>query len=153
MGYEKGVRLGTLRTLLQSSQGGGKILNALNFPMPEKGMGSFSFSTDSAAWSVTKGAAGCTVEKAPPLGDFRWGLAGTTGAVSWWHVDSNGFGTYVDTKAGLKWWMVAKRKGSRDNSESLGDVMEFFKEIYEVDGQKLDNWELEAVMLPPRTRL
>lgn len=121
--------------------------------MPEAGMGQFPFSTDSMAWKCTKGAAGFEQEKPPPLGDFRWGLAATTGALSWWHIDSNGFGTYVDTKAGLKWWIVARRKGHAHRFETISEMGTFCDKGYEVDEPNAEKWDLEAVILPPRTRL
>jgi hypothetical protein len=113
--------MGTVRSLLDSSQNNGKILNGLNFPMPEQGLGMLPFSTDSAAWKVTKGALGYLQGQVPPLGELRWGLAGTTGALSWLHLDSNGFGTYVDTKAGRKWWIVLRRKGDGHRVESCSE--------------------------------
>lgn len=116
-------------------------------------MGLFPFSTDSTAWKCTKGAAGFEQEKAPPLGDLRWGLAATAGALSWWHIDSDGFGTYVDTRAGLKWWIVARRKGHGHMFESFSEVDTFFKGKYEIDEPNQERWDLEAVVLPPRTRL
>jgi hypothetical protein len=121
--------------------------------MPEEGMGMFPFSTDSTAWKCTKGAAGFEQEQAPPLADFRWGLASTAGAISWWHIDSNGFGTYVDTKAGLKWWIVARRKGHGHGFETISEVDKFCDGEYEVDDPNAEKWDLEAVILPPRTRL
>ena len=51
-----GVRVvqGTVQQLLDCSQmeegKGGKILNALQFPMPEEGLGENPFSTESVAW-------------------------------------------------------------------------------------------------------
>jgi hypothetical protein len=147
------LMMGTVRSLLRSSEENGKILNALHFPMPEKGMGMQPFSTDSAAWVCTKGAAGSRQSQAPPLADFRWGLAATTGALSWWHVDSDGFGTYVDTKAGLKWWIVARRKGKEHDFESFSEADTFFDGRYEVDEPNQDKWDLEAVVLHPGTRL
>lgn len=115
------------------------------------GMGLAPFSTDSAAWDVTRGAAGYSMENERPSANFRWGLGATSGAISWWRVDSNGCGTYIDTKAGTKWWMVARRKGSK--VQSFAEVMEFFESIYDADGQSKEIWDLEAVILPPRTRL
>jgi hypothetical protein len=116
-------------------------------------MGSFPFSTDSAAWNSTKGTVNCDAEKAPPLTDFRWGLASRAGAISWWHIDSNGFGSYIDTKAGSKWWIVARRKGSDHSFESFSEVENFFDGLHQVDRPNLEHFELEAVILPPRTRL
>lgn len=144
---------GSVRSLLHSAKEDGKILNALHFPMPEKGMGSEPFCTDSAAWVCTKGAAGCTQSQAPPLADFRWGLAATAGALSWWHIDSEGFGTYVDTIAGLKWWIVARRKGKDHGFESFSEAKIFFNGEYEVDHPNEEIWDLEAVVLHPGTRL
>ena len=116
-------------------------------------MGLFPFSTDSTAWKCTKGAANFEQEKAPPLADFRWGLAATAGALSWWHLYSNGFGTYVDTKAGLKWWIVAQRKGDGHSFETISAVDTFCDIRYEVEEPNEEIWDLEAVILPPRTRL
>ena len=121
--------------------------------MPKQGFNSFSFSTDAAAWNGTKGAANCGDDKALPLGDIRWGIAATTGALHWWHLDSEGFGTYIDTRAGLKWWIVGRRKGIAHNFESFGEINTFFSERYDMEQPNLDLWDLEAVILPPNTRL
>ena len=153
MSYNDRRRRGTLRNMLDSSQRGGKILNALNFPMPEQGLSSFSFSTDAAAWNGTKGTANCGDDKALPLGDIRWGIAATTGALHWWHLDSEGFGTYIDTRAGLKWWIVGRRKGTAHKFESFGEIDTFFNDRYDMEKPNLDLWDLEAVILPPNTRL
>jgi hypothetical protein len=142
-----------VESLLESSQENGKILNALHFPMPEQGMGNMPFSTDSAAWNGTKGGSGCSAERVPPLAELRWGLAATSGAISWWHVDSDGFGSYIDTKAGAKWWIVARRQGRGHGFESFGEVMKFFNGSYEVEEPNDEVWDLEAVILRPRTRL
>lgn len=151
--YNSRHRRGTLRNLLHSSKTNGKVLNALHFPMPEQALGSFPFSTDSVAWNGTKGSLNCEIERAPPIGDIRWGIAATAGAIHWWHVDSDGFGTYVDTKAGLKWWIVGRRKGRLpSNFESFGEIRTFSEE-YELEQSNLNIWDLEAVILHPGTRL
>ena len=139
--------------MLDSSHRDGKILNALNFPMPEQGLNSFSFSTDAAAWNGTKGTADCGDDKALPLANIRWGIAATTGALHWWHLDCEGFGTYVDTRAGLKWWIVGRRKGTEHNFESFGEIDTFFSKRYDMEQPNLDLWDLEAMILPPNTRL
>lgn len=136
-----------------SSEEDGKILNGLNFPMPEEGMGRWPFSTDSAAWKAAKGGLGCSYEEAPPMGDFRWGLAATAGALSRIHLDSNGLGTYVDPKAGKKWWIVLKRRGECPIFGSCSDADGFFNGNYEVDQPNIEDWDFEAVILAPGTRL
>jgi hypothetical protein len=121
--------------------------------MPEQGMGFLKFSTDSAAWRATKGTKGCSQEETPPLASIRWGLAATAGALSWIHLDSNGFNTYVDVKAGYKWWIVLRRKGEVYYFESISEVDAFFDGNYDVDKPNDGKWDLEAVLLPPGTRL
>ena len=91
--------------------------------------------------------------KPPPLAYFWWGLAATTSALSWWHIDSEGFGTYIDTKAGLKWWIVAWRKGKEHEFESFSEADIFFNRGYELDEPNLDKWDMEAVVLHPGTQL
>lgn len=152
--YQDRVRLGTLRDLLVCSSKGpdGKIVNALDFPMAEQALGSYPFSTDSAAWNGTKGAADCKRNKVPPLDSIRWGIAATAGALHWWHVDCDGFGTYVDTKTGLKWWIVARRKGTEHGFKSFGEVNTFL-DTYQPDEPNEGAWDLEAVILHPGTRL
>ncbi|KAF8337752.1 hypothetical protein F5887DRAFT_920321 [Amanita rubescens] len=34
----------------------------------------------------------------------------TAGAISYWHLDTNGFATYIDVQVGKKWWVVANSK-------------------------------------------
>jgi hypothetical protein len=120
--------------------------------MAEQGLGSHPFSTDAAAWNGTKGAANCEGKKPLPLSSIRWGIAATTGASHWWHVDSDGFGTYIDVKAGLKWWIVARRKGTGNGFESFGEVGTFMGSFH-TDEPNDDMWDLEAVILHPGTRL
>jgi len=151
--FDARLRMGTVQSLLSSSaEENGKILNALNFPMPEKGMGDFPFSTDTVAWKRTKGNMNCPPDQGPPLEDLRWGLAANAGALSWWHIDSNGFATYVDTRAGDKVFVFARRKGGGRNFESRSEI-DFFLNGMEVDEPNVDRCDLEAVTLPPRTRL
>jgi hypothetical protein len=96
----------------------------------------------------------------PPTADIRWGIAATTGAVHWWHIDSDGFGTYIDVQTGMKWWIVAKPKerisfqGSYqyDFSE-FGSINLFTQSGYELEKPNTFMWDLEAVALTPGTRL
>lgn len=128
-------------------------MNALHFPMPEQGLGSFKISTDSVAWEATKGAAGCVQEDNPPLADLRWGLAATTGAISWFHLDSNGFDTYIDSRAGSKLWIVGLTCGENPLFESISDFQTYFDGDYDEEDLNTSKFKLEAVLLPPGTRL
>ena len=151
--YDNRVKQGTLQQLLrcakQNHGEGGKILNALHFPMPEEGLGHHLFSTDSVAWRATKGRRESADGELPPLADIRWGLAATTGAVHWWHIDSDGFGTYLDVITGHKWWIIAKQK---DKAPTFGSTTLFLGE-YQLEEPNTDLWDIEAILLQPGMRL
>jgi len=87
-------------------------------------------------------------------------LAATTGALHWWHIDSDGFGTYIDVKTGLKWWIVAKPKktisfqgSSHYDFSEFASTDLFTQSEYEVEAPSTSIWDLEAVLLSPGTRL
>ena len=117
--------------------------------MPEEGLGHYWFSTDSAAWRATEGRRESSDAEAPPLADVRWGLAATKGAVHWWHVDSDRFGTYLDIITGNKWWIVAKEK---DNGLTFGSTS-LFLSTYQLEEPNTDLWNVKAILLEPGTRL
>jgi hypothetical protein len=138
---------------------GGKILNALQFPMPEEGLGANPFSTDSVAWCGTKGWRDCNDLELPPTADIRWGLAATAGALHWWHIDSDGFGTYIDVKTGMKWWIVARPKQATLQRLCHEDYAQFARtDLFSTSDFQLEDpctsvWDVEAVLLTPGSRL
>lgn len=117
----------------------GKILNASEFPMgfapldpPPK------FSTDLLALRV----AGRGI--VPPTSDVRWGTAATGGACTWFHIDSNGLGVFVNVKCGVKvWFFIRDDEGEFLKINSFQDF-----ELDEANGQ-----QLEVVALTPGTQL
>ena len=121
--------------------------------MPDVGMRFWRSFTDSAAWKATKGAKACPQDESPPYSAIRWGLAATKGALSWLHLDSNGFNTYVDTKSGFKWWIVGRRKGEEHYFKSFSEAEAFFDGHYQIDSPYTEKWDFEAVLLPPGSRL
>ncbi|KAF8240400.1 hypothetical protein L208DRAFT_1212558, partial [Tricholoma matsutake] len=69
-----------------------------------------------------------------PTASTRWGLAATSGAHHLWHIDCNGFCTYIDTQTGMKWWIVAKPKpGSMHFSDAT-----LFTEEYNISAANLE---------------
>lgn len=153
--YSKRLKYGTLRQMLDSSRSAnGHILNALNFPLatcdraPDGGIAS-----DLAAWTLTENTAWCNgFCSLFPMRDVRWGLAANTGAVHWFHIDSDGFGTYVDvvSKNGKKLWLVAR---------PVEDPAAFFYtdifsiENYTMEGPNEHLFIIEAILLAPGMRL
>ena len=53
-----------------------------------------------------------------------WRLAATTGARHGLHINSDGFGTFIDVQCGLKWWIVFHPPANRDK-RAFGNVEQF----------------------------
>lgn len=94
----------------------------------------------------------CSTKELPPYLDIRWGLAATAGAVTWFHIYSNGYATYLTSMAGVKQLVIGRRKSGEDNFESYSEV-DIFLNGFNLEDPNADRWDLEAVILPPRTRL
>ena len=99
---------GHMQDLLENATPHGKILNGLDFPMWKDTQWDRSpYATDMVAWDYLHGNPHCGTATAPyPTGHVRWGLAGTAHAVSMFHIDSDGFATFVQVMHGKKLWAV-----------------------------------------------
>ena len=125
-----------------------KILNALDFPMVSASHPPTSFASDLEAFNATVNLPMCAHTILFPVMSTRWGLAATSGAHHLWHIDCNGFCTYIDTGTGLKWWIVVRPKIGSDFTQTS-----LFTEEFHIDAANLDKWDLEAVLLVPGSRL
>ncbi|KAF8183454.1 hypothetical protein BJ912DRAFT_928211 [Pholiota molesta] len=127
---------GTLNMLLQCKDR--KALNVLDIPMPEGTHSAEDFSSDNAAWwemLQSPWNVDSTAER--PTADMHWGLCATTGAGHTFHMDSDGFGTYIEVITGVKVWLVVRPKDCETDFDLL-DIGEC---------------SVEAVILTPGTRL
>lgn len=89
----------TDQLLEASASDASKILNVLEFPMDTAPVSPIpKFSTDLVTWEMACGIP-------PPISDIWWGLAATSGAQTWFHIDSNDFYTFIDIKCNFKMWM------------------------------------------------
>ncbi|KZP07551.1 hypothetical protein FIBSPDRAFT_762772, partial [Athelia psychrophila] len=80
-----------------------------------------------------------------------WGTAATANALSWFHIDDDGFATCVSVQAGMKWWVLARKKDRNPRADEMGSISTFFRwTVEDIDGQV---WELEAVLLDPTVAL
>jgi hypothetical protein len=140
---------GNLQDLLACHTGDLKIVNALDFPMASASHPPTAFASDLLAFAATVDLPLCGRNIPFPVMSTRWGLAATTGAFHLWHTDCNGFGTYIDTQVGYKWWVVGRPKKPSDFS----DIGLFTTERFQLDGPNGDLWHLEAVLLVPGSRL
>ncbi|KAF8330275.1 hypothetical protein F5887DRAFT_923231 [Amanita rubescens] len=64
----------------------GRILNCLKLPN----------STGCMAWSHALNMPMCKKHQQKPITNIWWELAATAGAIRYWHLDTNGFATYID---------------------------------------------------------
>ena len=130
----------TTSQLLDAAQTpGGKILDALEFPMSLASLDSPpKFSTDLLALRVV----GKGVD--PPTPHIRRGLAATAGARNWFHAKSNGLGYYIDVRCGVRIWIFIRD----DEGKFLAiDCFRDFKP------DEANGCQLEIILLKPRTRL
>jgi hypothetical protein len=150
--YNARLKFGTLRHLLASaSSPDGRTLNALNFPLAVADVKPDGIASDLAAWIATENTAWCNASSSHfPSRDVRWGLAGNTNAIHYWHIDSDGFGTFVEPLVGGKLWLVARPLGDPD-AFSRTDI--FSVEHYNMEGPNTHIFAVEAMLLVPGTRL
>ena len=72
-----------------------------------------------------------------------------------WNIDSNGFAIYLDPKSGAMFVIVGRRKFDGVGGSHLENFSEvdIFLNKFEAELPNADRWDLEAVILTPRTRL
>jgi hypothetical protein len=130
--------IGNLLQLKESHEHNGKILNALDLSMPVGNEPPYGISSDREAFRCTLDGQLCRKKVLYPSTDMSWGLAGTSGAISYFHIDADGFMTWLVVKAGLKYWILAN---PRDASLSTYDF-----HPRDFDPNK---WPIEAILLHP----
>jgi hypothetical protein len=140
---------GHAKDLLDNATPDGKILNGLDFPMWKNSQWFRSaYATDMVAWDFLHGNEYCGSASEPyPTGHVRWGLAGTAHAASMFHIDSDGFATFVEVQCGKKLWAVYRPSPTLP----LWDTNVFSNsEFFELDGiPEKAPFGLEGVILRP----
>lgn len=142
------IKRGIVAQLLEAARHkDGKVLNALEFPMQTATIRPFPiFSSDLPAWEQTTGERGFKSYEEIPTSHLRWGLAGTKGALTRLHIDTNETATYVDVKTGAKIWIF-----ERDTVENWKDPRASFPT--RLDPDLSPEHPVEAIVLQPGTRL
>ena len=77
----------------------------------------------------------------------EWSLIGGKGAISPFHVDSEGFATVVAVLEGSKYWIVATRIGEDDNICSVDSLGPTWDPYLLNDGDNVNRFRFEAVHL------
>ena len=137
-------RIGTVADLLTASRTpDSKILNGLSFKDPLAGIERTSFSSDAHALGSVCYQEGWT-KRGVPRDHLRWNLAATKHAFSWWHIDSDGYGTFVKVVTGSKLWIVGRPKDDLN--------FDIFNSTSSFAGD-LSNFDVEAILLEPGSEL
>jgi hypothetical protein len=77
----------------------------------------------------------------------EWSLIGGKGAISPFHVDSEGFATVVVVLEGSKYWIVATRIGEDDNICSVDSLGPTWDPYLLNEGDNVNRFRFEAVHL------
>jgi hypothetical protein len=81
-----------------------------------------------------------------PVLDMRWGLAGTANAVTFFHIDSDGYATYLRVICGKKVWGIYRQP---DNIP-LASVNSFLDKDFRLDEVlEQSTFGLEVIVLRP----
>ena len=78
---------------------------------------------------------------------MEWSLIGGTGAISPFHMDSDGFGTVVTVLEGSKYWIVATRFGEYDTVCSVDSLGPDWSPYFINEGDNANHFSFEAVHL------
>lgn len=129
------------------------IVNALSLPTPPglRAEQQFSFANDLRAWLRTRDNPFCF--SSYPTTDVRWNLVAFEGARHYLHLDSDGFGTWIEVKHGLKLWVLARPKDASVASfDEINGLLGTFNES-EGKSPNSEKWIIEAIVLAPGTRM
>jgi hypothetical protein len=77
----------------------------------------------------------------------EWSLIGGKGAISPFHVDSEGFATVVVVLDGSKYWIVATRLGGSDTISSVDSLGPNWSPYFVNDGDNANHFRFEGVHL------
>ncbi|RXW19323.1 hypothetical protein EST38_g6530 [Candolleomyces aberdarensis] len=147
--YRRWHKSTTLREMCEIDQGPEKqkkALNALSFPDYKASPKDAKLGLDERIWNACNLNYGFK-EMLYPCFATNWSIIGLSGACHGWHNDSEGFGTFVIVRSGLKWWVVGR-------SAKTNEKRDFFLESPDFDNWAVDeDWEVEALLLRPGTKI
>ena len=87
----------------------------------------------------------------PRTDDTSWGTTALKHAVSWPHIDDEGFGTVVTNMVGAKYWAVARPRRDAPAAHLLGNMgtVKAFGDTINPTSANAKIFEYEAVLLTP----
>lgn len=124
-----------------------RALSALDMPAVRDPFPVLSVSGDWFAWSQVNGQYSyCDSSDNYPISDMRWAIASTGSAHHYWHIGSNGYGTFLRVETGFKLLYIARPKSG--SFEDFATVS-IFTEKYVMYEANDDLWDTEVVVLEP----
>jgi len=78
---------------------------------------------------------------------LEWSLIGGKGAVSPFHIDSEGLGTVVVVLEGSKYWVVATKFGEQEKICSVDSLGPNWDPYFINEGDNVDHFRFEGVHL------
>jgi hypothetical protein len=99
---------------------------------------------------ATRGMRGLTAIR-PLHDDTVWGTAALQHAVSWQHVDDEGFATVVTNMVGSKYWVLARQRRDKSNEDAQGDMASAaaFGHTLQPTSASKEIFEHEGLLLEP----
>jgi hypothetical protein len=106
------------------------------------------FASHEVAWTETRGRPGFANER-PLTDDLVWGTAATARAISWLHIDDDGFATCVVVKTGSKYWVLMRACEQSSEDVHLGDfgTIDTYPSTWSPDNSGKDIFEAEGLLL------
>ncbi|PPR08113.1 hypothetical protein CVT24_010574, partial [Panaeolus cyanescens] len=108
------VLTGTMQQVLENASLGSnrKVLNALDLPISGTLATPSVLSSDFFAWEAMKGINQHLDFLSYPTSDMSWYLAALEGAVTFFHIDSDGLATGINVEYGKKLWAIMTPRSS-----------------------------------------
>lgn len=145
---------GTLQDMLEVAKNPNStfVLNLLDCPMAGVQQGELpprfrALASDAKALAETKAEPLISTDKFTD--ELFWATATTRGALSWIHVDDEGFAMVVQVMTGSKLWVVLRERRDRDpdfHDADMGSVDAYTKD-WEPYSARAGEFEHEGVLL------
>ncbi|KAF9473563.1 hypothetical protein BDN70DRAFT_937335 [Pholiota conissans] len=146
------TRQGTVQELIDAAEPEiHKILNGLSFPRPWAGMSVTSYASDTHALPHVMHGAGA-IRRDLPIGEYRFGLVAPHDAWHAWHIDSDGFGTFIETVTGAKLWITASTIGTPD-ALAFSRIGFFFNKEFDLNKSGKGLFNVQAMVLEEDTKI
>lgn len=138
------VRTGSVLDLLRASTASPrrtKALKALDLPNPLGDVSPRSFTSDLVALRRTSSDVGCSA--ALPAEAIRFGRAATSGAHSYWKIESHGEGSIFSFVCGEELWVITRPV----NDRVLGSMWCWAPPTFDIRNLDPHYWRLELAYM------